>query len=180
MTQAGDAVTVIDNAAQDRFEVTVEGHRAELVYRRVGDQLVLVHTEARGPTTALPLRACPELLRAGIDPALNWRRRCGSFRLGLVTLRLTEGHSATLGPGWTFTPMIYAEPGVRATGHRGLHLASTEITTDLFPRNDDGRLSHTRWWGFERDSRCVQPVIAGCWGSVSRGWLSSAIDVSER
>lgn len=45
MTQAGDAVTVIDNVAQDRFEVTVEGHRAELVYRRVGHQLVLVHTE---------------------------------------------------------------------------------------------------------------------------------------
>lgn len=41
-------------------------------------------------------------------------------------------------------------------------------------------LSPARWWGFEGDPRCVQPAIAGCWSSVSRGVSSSAIEVSER
>lgn len=45
MATADDATMVIDNAAQGRFELTVEGHRAELVYRSSGDQLMLVHTE---------------------------------------------------------------------------------------------------------------------------------------
>jgi predicted GNAT family acetyltransferase len=34
-----------DNAAESRFEVEVDGRRAELVYRRNGKRLVLVHTE---------------------------------------------------------------------------------------------------------------------------------------
>jgi len=36
---------VVDNAAAGRFEVTIDGHLAELVYRTEGDRLVLVHTE---------------------------------------------------------------------------------------------------------------------------------------
>jgi uncharacterized protein len=39
---------VTDNREQSRFEVTVDGHLAELVYRRIGDRLVLVHTEVPG------------------------------------------------------------------------------------------------------------------------------------
>lgn len=35
---------VIDNAAESRFELTVDGHLAQLVYRRDGDRLVLIHT----------------------------------------------------------------------------------------------------------------------------------------
>ena len=46
--------------------------------------------------------------------------------------------------------------------------------------NGVSRLSPARWWGFEGDPRCVQPAIAGWSGSVSRGALSSAIEVSER
>ncbi len=34
----------IDNAAASRFEVTVDGHLAELTYRRDDERLVLVHT----------------------------------------------------------------------------------------------------------------------------------------
>lgn len=35
---------VVDDEAAARFTLTVDGHLAELVYRRVGDRLVLVHT----------------------------------------------------------------------------------------------------------------------------------------
>jgi predicted GNAT family acetyltransferase len=36
---------VIDNRADSRFELTVDGALAELVYRRRADRLVLLHTE---------------------------------------------------------------------------------------------------------------------------------------
>jgi predicted GNAT family acetyltransferase len=37
-------LTVVDDAAASRFEVEVDGHVAELVYRPQGHRLVLVHT----------------------------------------------------------------------------------------------------------------------------------------
>jgi predicted GNAT family acetyltransferase len=40
-----DLPPVVDNEAASRFELAVDGHLAELVYRRVGDRLVLLHTE---------------------------------------------------------------------------------------------------------------------------------------
>ncbi len=36
---------VVDNAEQERFELTVDGQMAELVYHRHGDRLTLIHTE---------------------------------------------------------------------------------------------------------------------------------------
>src|SRR5262245_7746512 len=36
---------VIDNRADSRFELTVDGAVAELIYRRRADRLVLMHTE---------------------------------------------------------------------------------------------------------------------------------------
>jgi predicted GNAT family acetyltransferase len=36
---------VVDNRASSRFEIDIDGHLAELVYRRDGDRLVLLHTE---------------------------------------------------------------------------------------------------------------------------------------
>ena len=45
MGRAGDAVTITDDVVAHRFETTVAGHRAQLVYRRNGDRLVLAHTE---------------------------------------------------------------------------------------------------------------------------------------
>jgi len=39
-----DAEQVTDNQAQSRFELNLDGHLAELVYRRRADRLVLVHT----------------------------------------------------------------------------------------------------------------------------------------
>ncbi len=36
---------VIDNQAESRFELTVDGAVAELIYRRRADRLVLIHTE---------------------------------------------------------------------------------------------------------------------------------------
>jgi predicted GNAT family acetyltransferase len=35
---------VVDNTSGNRFELTRDGHRAELVYETDGDKLVLVHT----------------------------------------------------------------------------------------------------------------------------------------
>jgi uncharacterized protein len=40
-----DAPQVTDNAEDSRFELTVEGQLAELIYRRRGSRLVLIHTE---------------------------------------------------------------------------------------------------------------------------------------
>jgi predicted GNAT family acetyltransferase len=40
-----DAPQVVDNEARSRFEIEIDGHLAELVYRRNGDRFVLVHTE---------------------------------------------------------------------------------------------------------------------------------------
>jgi hypothetical protein len=37
-------VEVTRNDATGRFETTVDGHLAELTFRRVGDRLILVHT----------------------------------------------------------------------------------------------------------------------------------------
>ncbi len=45
MSRAGAAVTITDDAVAHRFETSVAGHRAQLVYRRNGDRLVLAHTE---------------------------------------------------------------------------------------------------------------------------------------
>jgi predicted GNAT family acetyltransferase len=40
----GDTPPVVDNETASRFEVSVGGHVAELVYRRRGDRLLLLHT----------------------------------------------------------------------------------------------------------------------------------------
>ena len=63
---------VIDDQAESRFELMVDGAVAELVYRRRADRLVLVHTEvpesaraatasagcsSRRPSTGRPARA---------------------------------------------------------------------------------------------------------------------------
>ena len=37
--------TVVNNSSDTRFELDVDGHTAELGYRRNGNRLVLVHTE---------------------------------------------------------------------------------------------------------------------------------------
>jgi predicted GNAT family acetyltransferase len=39
-----DPSDVVDNEAAGRFELTVDGHLASLVYRRAGDRLILIHT----------------------------------------------------------------------------------------------------------------------------------------
>lgn len=36
---------ITDNGEQSRFETHIDGYLAELIYRRVGKRLVLVHTE---------------------------------------------------------------------------------------------------------------------------------------
>jgi uncharacterized protein len=41
----GESPGVTDNQERSRFELSADGHLAELVYRRHGDRLVLIHTE---------------------------------------------------------------------------------------------------------------------------------------
>jgi predicted GNAT family acetyltransferase len=48
MSDPATEPSVVDNAAARRFELQVDGHLAELVYRREGDRLVLVHTGVPG------------------------------------------------------------------------------------------------------------------------------------
>jgi uncharacterized protein len=40
-----DPQEITDNEAQSRFEAEIGGRRAELLYRRNGNRLVLIHTE---------------------------------------------------------------------------------------------------------------------------------------
>ena len=62
-----EADRVIDNQDEPRFEVTLDGTLAELVYRRRADRLVLVHTEV---PKALGGRGIGGLLvRAAVDRA---------------------------------------------------------------------------------------------------------------
>ncbi len=45
MVPVNDAAQVTDNQAESRLELRAEGRPAELLYRRNGRRLVLVHTE---------------------------------------------------------------------------------------------------------------------------------------
>jgi len=45
MENVSDAPEVTDNQAESRFELSTDGRLAELLYRRNGKRLVLVHTE---------------------------------------------------------------------------------------------------------------------------------------
>ena len=62
-----DTPAVTDNAAEHRFELTVDGHLAELVYRLEGDRLRLVHTEVPDELEGQGLGGV--LVRAAIDRA---------------------------------------------------------------------------------------------------------------
>jgi predicted GNAT family acetyltransferase len=58
---------VVDNPDEHRFELAIDGHRAELVYERTADRLVLVHTEV---SEALEGRGVGgKLVRAALDDA---------------------------------------------------------------------------------------------------------------
>jgi predicted GNAT family acetyltransferase len=58
---------VIDDRDASRFETTVDGHRAELVYRRVGDRLVLVHTAVPDQLEGQGIGG--QLVRAAVEAA---------------------------------------------------------------------------------------------------------------
>jgi predicted GNAT family acetyltransferase len=70
--EPGPVPEPVDNAAESRFEVVVDGARAELVYRRTGKRLVLIHTETpdelegRGVGSALVRAALDTAARAGL------------------------------------------------------------------------------------------------------------------
>jgi predicted GNAT family acetyltransferase len=67
---AGEAV--FDNSSASRFELTAGGHLAELVYRRMGHRLHLVHTgvpdelEGRGVGGALVAAAIDRAAAEGL------------------------------------------------------------------------------------------------------------------
>jgi len=62
-----DKPSVVDNSTASRFETTVDGHRAELEYRRTDDRLVLVHTEVPDEVGGQGVGGA--LVRAAIDHA---------------------------------------------------------------------------------------------------------------
>jgi predicted GNAT family acetyltransferase len=63
---------VVDNERKSRFETTVDGHVAELTYRRRRKRLVLVHTgvpdelEGRGIGSALVSKAVADARERGL------------------------------------------------------------------------------------------------------------------
>jgi uncharacterized protein len=68
MDPVSEPLQVTDNQAQSRFEVTDDGELGELVYRRRGNRLVLVHTEV---PEALGGRGIASLLvQAAVDRAV--------------------------------------------------------------------------------------------------------------
>ena len=79
----GDIPPVVDNEAASRFEVSIDGHVAELVYRRHGDRLVLVHTgvpeelEGRGVGGMLVKAAIERAVQQGLTvvPRCPFARR---------------------------------------------------------------------------------------------------------
>jgi predicted GNAT family acetyltransferase len=58
---------VIDNVAEERFELTEDGHLAELVYHVHGDRLTLIHTEVPDELGGRGLGG--ELVRAALERA---------------------------------------------------------------------------------------------------------------
>jgi predicted GNAT family acetyltransferase len=67
MTETND-VPVVDNLAESRLEVRADGQLAELIYRKNGKRLVLVHT---GVPDALGGRGIAgQLVQAALDKAV--------------------------------------------------------------------------------------------------------------
>lgn len=66
-TTARLAEAVSDNRAANRFEVTVEGHTAVLLYERKPQSLVLIHTEV--PPELRGRHLGDALAKAAIDSA---------------------------------------------------------------------------------------------------------------
>jgi len=62
-------MAVIDNEARSRFETTVDGRRAVLVYRRDGERLRLVHTEVPDELEGGGIGG--ELVRAAVERAVT-------------------------------------------------------------------------------------------------------------
>jgi uncharacterized protein len=62
-----DAPPVTDNQAGSRFELRAGGHLAELMYRRNGKRLVLIHTEVPAELAGQGIGG--RLVRAAIDRA---------------------------------------------------------------------------------------------------------------
>ena len=63
------AESVTDNRADSRFELTVDGAVAELVYRRRADRLVLIHTEVPSRLEHQGLGGA--LVKAAVDRAVS-------------------------------------------------------------------------------------------------------------
>jgi predicted GNAT family acetyltransferase len=64
----GDAVgDVIDNGSKARFEVTREGHTADLTYKVDGDRITLIHTNV--PDALEGHGVGGELVQAAVDRA---------------------------------------------------------------------------------------------------------------
>jgi uncharacterized protein len=61
-------VEIVDDGARHRFVLRQDGYEAELVYRRVGKRLVLVHTEV--PKTLSGHGIGGRLVRAAVDQAV--------------------------------------------------------------------------------------------------------------
>lgn len=80
-------VTIVDEERRSRYVATIEGTEAELVYRRDGDGLVLIHTgvpdelEGRGVGGALVRHAVDDAVARGLRVvvqcpfARTWLRR---------------------------------------------------------------------------------------------------------
>jgi predicted GNAT family acetyltransferase len=66
-SSGADAARISDNAGDSRFESLADRQRAELVYRRRGDRLVLLHTEVPEPLGGRGLGGA--LVRAAVERA---------------------------------------------------------------------------------------------------------------
>ena len=82
MSARGDAARqVVDRPDLGRFELTMDGHTAELVYRIVGGHLVLVHTEVPEALEGRGIGgALVEAARRPVRPGRSHRRAPMSLR----------------------------------------------------------------------------------------------------
>jgi predicted GNAT family acetyltransferase len=69
MTDEANGLQVVDNQAASRFEVAAEDGVAELIYRKNGNRLVLVHTEVPAALGGRGIGG--QLVRAAVDKAVE-------------------------------------------------------------------------------------------------------------
>jgi len=96
---AGPTPDVVNNTAESRFELTVDGYTGVLEYVLAGDRLRLMHTEV--PPELRGRRLAEVLARAGLEHARSHNLRVVPFcPFVRAFLQRHPGYESVLDPRW--------------------------------------------------------------------------------